>query len=92
MCWGQLHAALKPGGVLFSSNPRGDNEEGWSGGRYGTYHDCAGMAALRDGGRLQPNSTITTARRALAARATAMAGQRLAALSALIKSGRAWEP
>jgi SAM-dependent methyltransferase len=35
----QLHAALKPGGVLFSSNPRGHNEEGWNGGRYGVYHD-----------------------------------------------------
>jgi SAM-dependent methyltransferase len=34
-----LHATLKPGGVLFSSNPRGNNEEGWNGGRYGTYHD-----------------------------------------------------
>ncbi len=36
---GQLHDALKQGGVLFSSNPRGDNQEGWSGGRYGAYHD-----------------------------------------------------
>ncbi len=36
---GELHAALKPGGVLFSSNPRGANEEGWNRGRYGTYHD-----------------------------------------------------
>lgn len=35
----QLHASLKPGGVLFSSNPRGHNEEGWYGGRYGVYHD-----------------------------------------------------
>ena len=35
----QLHASLKPGGVLFSSNPRGHNEEGWNGGRYGAYHD-----------------------------------------------------
>ncbi len=34
-----LHSALKQGGVLFSSNPRGNNEEGWSGGRYGAYHD-----------------------------------------------------
>jgi SAM-dependent methyltransferase len=34
-----LHAALKPGGVLFSSNPRGHNEEGWSGPRYGSYYD-----------------------------------------------------
>ncbi|HLX80598.1 MAG TPA: class I SAM-dependent methyltransferase [Burkholderiales bacterium] len=35
----ELRAALKPGGVLFSSNPRGGNEEGWNGGRYGAYHD-----------------------------------------------------
>jgi SAM-dependent methyltransferase len=35
----ELHACLKPGGVLFSSNPRGRNEEGWSHGRYGVYHD-----------------------------------------------------
>lgn len=36
---GELHASLKPGGVLFSSNPRGANEEGWNRGRYGAYHD-----------------------------------------------------
>lgn len=35
----ELHAALKPDGVLFSSNPRGNNEEGWNRGRYGAYHD-----------------------------------------------------
>ena len=35
----ELHASLKPGGVLFSSNPRGTNEEGWNRGRYGAYHD-----------------------------------------------------
>jgi SAM-dependent methyltransferase len=35
----QLHATLKPRGVLFSSNPRGSNEEGWNGGRYGAFHD-----------------------------------------------------
>jgi SAM-dependent methyltransferase len=35
----ELWAALKPGGVLFSSNPRGDNEEGWSGERYGVYYN-----------------------------------------------------
>lgn len=35
----ELHATLKPRGVLFSSNPRGSNEEGWNGGRYGAYHD-----------------------------------------------------
>jgi len=36
---GQLRAALKPGGVLFSSNPHGGNDEGWNRGRYGAYHD-----------------------------------------------------
>jgi SAM-dependent methyltransferase len=35
----ELQATLKPGGVLFSSNPHGHNEEGWSGGRYGVFHD-----------------------------------------------------
>jgi hypothetical protein len=30
---------LKPAGVLFSSNPRGDNQESVNGGRYGAYHD-----------------------------------------------------
>lgn len=35
----ELQASLKPGGVLFSSNPRGANEEGWNRGRYGAYHD-----------------------------------------------------
>ncbi len=31
-----LHRALRPGGILFSSNPRG-NAEGWQGQRYGHY-------------------------------------------------------
>jgi SAM-dependent methyltransferase len=35
----ELHATLRPRGVLFSSNPRGNNEEGWNRGRYGAYHD-----------------------------------------------------
>ena len=35
----ELRATLKPRGVLFSSNPRGQNEEGWNKGRYGAYHD-----------------------------------------------------
>jgi SAM-dependent methyltransferase len=51
----ELRAALKPRGVLFSSNPRGENEEGWNQGRYGTFHDwdawqrylsAAGLAEL----------------------------------------------
>jgi SAM-dependent methyltransferase len=50
-----LCQALKPGGVLFSSNPRGHNEEAWNGNRYGSYYDyetweryltAAGFAAL----------------------------------------------
>jgi len=36
---GELHATLKAGGVLFSSNPRGNGEEGWHAGRYGAFHD-----------------------------------------------------
>jgi SAM-dependent methyltransferase len=35
----QLHATLKPGGVLFSSNPRGEGQEGWNGDRYGMFYD-----------------------------------------------------
>jgi SAM-dependent methyltransferase len=51
----QLYATLKPGGALFSSNPRGQNQEGWQGARYGSYYDyetwahyltAAGFAAL----------------------------------------------
>lgn len=35
----ELRASLKPRGVLFSSNPRGRDEEGWNQGRYGAYWD-----------------------------------------------------
>jgi SAM-dependent methyltransferase len=38
---GELRATLKPRGVLFTSNPRGGNEEGWNRGRYGAYYDLA---------------------------------------------------
>ncbi len=34
-----LHTSLKQDGVLFTSNPRGKNEEGWYGERYGSYCD-----------------------------------------------------
>jgi SAM-dependent methyltransferase len=37
----ELRDSLKPGGVLFASIPHGHNEEGWSGERYGVYHDLA---------------------------------------------------
>jgi SAM-dependent methyltransferase len=51
-----LRAALKPRGVLFSSNPHGNNEEGWNRGRYGAYYNletwrryltAAGFSELR---------------------------------------------
>jgi SAM-dependent methyltransferase len=42
----ELHAALKPRGVLFCSNPRGHDEEGWSGDRYGCYWDLERWRSL----------------------------------------------
>ena len=47
----ELYAALKPGGVLFSSNPRGENQEGWSGERYGAYHDLTAWRRYLSGAR-----------------------------------------
>jgi SAM-dependent methyltransferase len=47
----ELAATLKPGGVLFSSNPRGANVEGWSQARYGAWHDLAAWRSyLADAG------------------------------------------
>ena len=40
-----MYGTLKAGGVLFASNPRGDDEEGWQGDRYGVYHSLAGWRA-----------------------------------------------
>ena len=42
----ELHASLAPGGVLFTSNPRGDNQEGWNSGRYGVFHDLTSWRAF----------------------------------------------
>jgi SAM-dependent methyltransferase len=42
----ELHATLKPGGVLFSSHPRGEGQEGWRGERYGAYHDLTAWRAF----------------------------------------------
>ena len=42
----QLHACLKPQGVLFSSNPRGNGQEGWNGDRYGVFYDWPGWRAV----------------------------------------------
>jgi SAM-dependent methyltransferase len=48
---GELHASLKARGVLFSSNPRGQNEEGWFNGRYCAYHDLdAWRGYMQDAG------------------------------------------
>ncbi|MCC6647419.1 MAG: methyltransferase domain-containing protein [Polyangiaceae bacterium] len=41
----QLREALRPRGVLFASNPRGDGTEGWNGERWGAYHDLDGWTA-----------------------------------------------
>jgi SAM-dependent methyltransferase len=35
----ELRETLRPGGILFCSNPRGNNEEGFSDGRYGCFFD-----------------------------------------------------
>jgi len=43
---GELRDALRPRGVLFSSNPRGNNEEGWHGERYGCYWDLESWRSL----------------------------------------------
>ena len=36
-----LWKTLDSDGVLFASNPRGENQAGWNGERYGCYHDLA---------------------------------------------------
>lgn len=35
----EMNKSLNENGVLFCSNPRGNNQEGWNGARYGAYHD-----------------------------------------------------
>lgn len=42
----QLYASLRPGGVLFSSVPRGPGIEGYNGTRYGFYHELEGWRGL----------------------------------------------
>ena len=50
----QLHQTLKSGGVLFSSNPRGENQEGWNRGRYGAYYDLnAWRRLMKDAGFIE---------------------------------------
>ncbi|MEE2716528.1 MAG: class I SAM-dependent methyltransferase [SAR324 cluster bacterium] len=46
----ELHDALRPNGILFSSNPRG-SAEGWQGQRYGHYMELpASQSYLEDAG------------------------------------------
>ncbi|MFJ3045027.1 class I SAM-dependent methyltransferase [Herbaspirillum chlorophenolicum] len=48
---GQLRDTLKADGILFSSNPRGEDVEGWSGERYGVWHSLEGWRRyLQDAG------------------------------------------
>jgi SAM-dependent methyltransferase len=41
-----LHASLRPRGVLFASNPRGGNTEGWRGERYGCQWELEAWRAV----------------------------------------------
>lgn len=43
---GDLRRALRPRGVLFCSNPRGDDAEGWNGDRYGVWWSTPSWLAL----------------------------------------------
>lgn len=49
-----LFETLSPGGVFFSSNPRGSNEEGWNGARYGRYHDLQSWTKFMVGTGFEP--------------------------------------
>jgi len=50
----ELGRCLRPRGVLFSSNPRGNNEEGWSRGRFGAYHDFDAWSGFVTGAGFEP--------------------------------------
>ena len=45
----ELHACLRPRGVLFASNPRGENQEGFQRGRYGVFHDFEAWSRFVEG-------------------------------------------
>ena len=49
----ELRAALKARGVLFSSNPRGQNTESWQGERFGAYHDLSAWRRFLSGARFE---------------------------------------
>ena len=78
----ELHATLKPRGVLFASNPRGEGQEGWSGERYGAYHDWETWRDLVMRCRIRRTDALLSAGRC-AARDAALAGERVAKRTAL---------
>ena len=49
-----LWHGLRPGGVLFSSNPRGNDEQGFSGGRFGLYYRDETWLDLVEGVGFEP--------------------------------------
>ncbi len=49
---GELEQTLKSGGILFSSNPRGDDQSQWYGERYGCYHSIEGWRRYLQGAGL----------------------------------------
>ena len=73
----ELRAALKPRGVLFSSNPRGNDEEGWHQGRYGVYHSLAAWRGYVIRGRIRGNRPLLSSGRA-SPRPAALARERVA--------------
>ena len=68
----ELWATFKPGGVLFSSNPRGENQEGWNGERYGCYYDWPHWRELVTASRIHRDQPLLPPARP-AARATTLA-------------------
>ena len=73
----ELRATLRNGGVLFSSNPHGDNSEGWSRGRYGAYHDLETWQRFLIEARIRPVDALLSPRR-VASRPAALARVRRA--------------
>lgn len=72
----ELRASLRPDGVLFTSNPRGNNEEGWNRGRFGVYHDLQSWRAYLETAAFQELEHYYRPR--AAACATTLACQRMA--------------
>lgn len=52
----ELFISLRPGGALFSSNPRGENQEGYNGQRWGVYHDLESWTGMLVGVGFEPIS------------------------------------